>query len=311
MEHIRVSGTNRDCGYQLGKAQSAGIKDRARLYKASELALRKKKELESIHHLCRKVYPQYVDELSGISSGSGVGYMELLALNCLELHGCSSIAIPGKHPAIYHNEDGWSSESKAGFAMATFRLPTHSFTAFIYPGELPGAAFGWNSFGLIMTVNELSVLSGRSDSLPKVFVARSILDCKDAKEAISKIALSKNDGGFHYYLYHTGEIFSIEQSGDRVSARKIMQKNCHTNHYIHDMFTGHGTRYMESRSRLRQLRDSSEPLEALFSSAKRYPVYCEGTGKSRTLATVAFYPNENRAIVFSSIKEKIEFNLTI
>jgi hypothetical protein len=60
------------------------------------------------------------------------------------------------------------------------------FTAFCYPGFLPGNAFGFNEAGICFSCNNVQPLRAR-DGVGRHFIPRSLLESRSLPEAIAAV----------------------------------------------------------------------------------------------------------------------------
>nr|MBN1228366.1 hypothetical protein [Anaerolineae bacterium] len=129
---IRVHGTHRQMGCQIGEGAAQEIHRMLRVYRASfevaydELQLTWDEAMlqsEKYYPFAKEHTPQYVEELEGMAEAAEAPFDELMLMNCMEaitsdaLHlGCTSLAVSGEHTAdghvlVAHNED-WLPEDE-------------------------------------------------------------------------------------------------------------------------------------------------------------------------------------------------------
>eukprot|EP00030_Apusomonadida_sp_AF-17_P002282 a335_39.p1 GENE.a335_39~~a335_39.p1 ORF type:complete len:410 (+),score=118.39 a335_39:45-1232(+) len=149
------------------------------------------------------VFPDYCDELRGISDGAEVPLDLIMLLSfedelttiveepgqtsCSDLH----MNIAGGATILAHNEDDEVYiEGGAVILEATiFRNDRHSeysFIAYQYPGFLPGIAFGFNSHGIALTCNAVFPTAANASGLGNQYIARHILGSTNLEDAFSR-----------------------------------------------------------------------------------------------------------------------------
>lgn len=159
MKIIKVKGNNYEIGFKLGRLFSKAIKYRINQFKINKKFLKNKKNyLKRTEKIFQK-YPKFYNELKGISFVYKTSFYEILMLNLLgllDINRCSSLTIKKKNNIILaHNKDGDKFERKKDFALIKYENKNFYFYSYFYPGELLGSTFGWNSYGLIITVNSI------------------------------------------------------------------------------------------------------------------------------------------------------------
>src|SRR5690606_24717489 len=98
-----------------------------------------------------------------------------------------------------------------------------AFTAFIYPGSLPGHTFACTAAGLVQTVNNVRPLAGGA-GVPRMVLARAVLDTGGLDEAITLLRTSPRAGAFHLTLARAGDdrLLSVEFTAMSVSVEPIV-----------------------------------------------------------------------------------------
>ena len=191
-----------------------------------------KTHCDTLQGNAERAFPDGVAELRGLAAGALVPEHWLWALNLAdEIHSlrggfphtrtnapplagagggaCTALlnsSSPGTH-FIAHNEDGghciappqytylltvtWRAKSSAGS-----RAP---FTAFVYPGSLPGYAFCATARGVGFTVNSEFVEATSVDSesgAPNVFLTRDLMESASADDAVRRARAYRAASGF-------------------------------------------------------------------------------------------------------------------
>lgn len=251
-------------------------------------------------------FPRYFEELKGLANGLELPFDAIFAWNCrgdiraIAPDGCTTVLLPGKRPVLAHNEDG-DPGLRDGCAIARIvSVGGGAFSAFVYPGSLPGHTFALNDAGLAMTVNNIRSRQ-TGIGLPRMVLGRAVLDCATVGEALDVLRGSARAGAFHISLVQAGEpgIASVEFTHSACSVRQVDAPAVHANHLIHD-----GTREERQRvtasSRSRQERGEQilaggnvfDPLAILWDRQRTVlPIYREqpdDPDDENTLATAVF-----------------------
>jgi len=168
-------------------------------------------------------FPDLVEEVRGLAHGAKVPFNTLFAVNLQNelahvanhsarrgaTKGCSDYhLLKDGVQAWGHNEDGEPDPAISEtwyFITSTITPPggrTQSYTAFTYPGQLAGWAWGFNSHGLSQSVNALWVLSPADPAalLGVSFVARSMLEAESISDAWGRANTPNQGGGQHFNL---------------------------------------------------------------------------------------------------------------
>ncbi|XP_041376020.1 uncharacterized protein LOC121388648 isoform X2 [Gigantopelta aegis] len=103
--------------------------------------------------------------------------------------GCSDVYVNFPNSAaICHNEDGDPLVKDRGYLVHAIIADKQSghvlenFTAYTYPGILPGNAFGFNSHGKVFTVNALYPRLVKPNQIPRCVLSRAMLSIKTRVE---------------------------------------------------------------------------------------------------------------------------------
>ena len=315
MKCFRVKGSNFECGVQLGQQFRFEMQRRLDNYQINSATVAPHlKQLQQIYQYCNRKYNSNIQELKGISKGSGIDFWHLFYLNCSEIsqnvHGCSSIAVVDqKNVLLAHNEDGDREERKEGCALIHYVLPTFSFHSYVYLGELAGSAYNWNENGLFFTLNYIPVKRLNLLGLPYYFLTRSLLEAKSIGQAIQFLKKNPCMSGFHCFIGQGNRIVSVEKYHDAVSVQEIKGFSPHTNHFVHGLFTSKIV--PSSKVRLQRLQEllsifrstphfisTADVVSLLFDTkSKDYPIYANGNTRI-TLSTVLFDAMEKKVLIF-------------
>jgi hypothetical protein len=222
-------------------------------------------------------FPALVAELEGMAAGLGWPVEDVFLWNCRgELvhsapDGCTTLAaVSGNARFIAHNEDGDPYLRERCFLVDVQPVGKPGFVSFYYPGSLPGHTFAANRAGLVQTINNLRIRTPAA-GVPRMILARAVLDTRSLDEAIKLLNDSPRASGFHHTLGCVGDarLLSIEATVQRCSVVAGAQRFGHANHLIHDGCDGEAQIVTDS-SRDRQVR-----VDALL-PALRTPVADDG-----------------------------------
>ncbi|WP_119458810.1 C45 family autoproteolytic acyltransferase/hydolase [Rhodospirillaceae bacterium SYSU D60014] len=243
---LEVSGAPYDIGHALGRFGARAVHEHLTATPAwRELMPRAGDErIPRMATAVRSQFPCYWAELHGLADGLGLPFDEVFLWNCrgdirsMAPDGCTTVQFPGAPPGashlIGHNEDG-----DPGFAghCALARIASEAgtaFTAFVYPGSLPGHAFAVTAAGLVQTVNNVRALDGGA-GVPRMILTRAVLDARDLDGALALLRSADRAGAFHLTLAQAGDdrLLSVEFTATRLSVRRIRTPGVHANHLIH------------------------------------------------------------------------------
>ena len=202
---------------------------------ASVMAFREHPRIAAAKALTEARFPRIWQELQGIAAGLGLPFDDVFAWNCrgdvwaMAPDGCTTVLLPnapaaGRGPVLAHNEDGHAG-LRQGCALALLRpAGGKAFTAFVYPASLPGHAFALSEAGLVLTVNNIRAQNA-GDGLPRMVLARAVLDCDSIDQALDLVAGTRRAGAFHLSLAQAGDprLVSLEFTHGGCSAIEVSQ----------------------------------------------------------------------------------------
>src|SRR6516162_9442813 len=323
LEIVEARGDHYSCGRDYGAATKRNIIWRLNNFVDNEEFEDSSRELHAAHENCKQYFPQYLRELQGIADGAEVDFWKLLYFNLPELSdsdsGCTSIAIRGAYETLLvHNEDSVGEERLQDGFLVHYTLPTVSFYAFAYAGELPGTCYGWNSHGAFFTCNYLYLgfgvgLQGR---VSRTFVARQLMEATNIDDAVTKLKAGHSASGYHNFIGKEDRLVSVEQFCDDVSVEEVVGTDVHTNHYLHPQFAAKMEPYKHSRMRYDRvntlLREGYDPLRVLADRADApYAICTLENEELHTLSTVRFLPLQHRVEVYEpkTLERQASLNL--
>ena len=323
LDIVEARGDHYLCGRDYGAATKRNIIWRLDNFVDDDAFKGSSRELHAAHETCKQYFPQYLRELQGVADGAEVDFWKLLYFNLPELSdsdsGCTSIAIRGANETLLvHNEDSVGEERLQDGFLVHYVLPTVSFYAFAYAGELPGTSYGWNSHGVFFTCNYLYLgfgvgLQGR---VSRTFVARQLMEATDIDDAVAKLRSGHSASGYHDFIGKEDRVVSVEQFRDGVSVEEVVGKYVHTNHYLHPQFTAKMESYKHSQMRYdrvsKLLLEGYDPLRVLADRADApYAICTLQNEELHTLSTVRLLPLQHRVEVYApkTLERQAEFSL--
>lgn len=310
LSHIKIKGTPFEVGQALGRFGAQAIHNyraQSRSW-ATVMAWRDHPNLKAMAELVRQQQPRYWQEIEGLAAGLELPFADTFAWNCrgdvwaMAPDGCTTVQLPyTPYPAFAHNEDG--DPAFAGqCALAEISVDGGTaFTSFVYPGSLPGHTIAVTASGLAMTVNNLRT-QHVGVGLPRMLIARAMLDMPNIEAAIDHIRTAPRSGGFHFTFGRAGHhtLVSVEFNAALCSVLELSQPAVHANHMVHpamrhqpQLITGSsGYRQIRGEQLLADARASGQqpdPLSILFDqNGTAFPIFRDAPDDSdqeNTLAT--------------------------
>ncbi|CAB3688171.1 C45 family autoproteolytic acyltransferase/hydolase [Achromobacter piechaudii] len=243
-KYVRIAGNRRQVGLALGKLARPLMS----VYLAQSStweALRRWRDHPYVDELAQHAQaslPDIWEELEGMAEGLRMPVKDVLLWNCRGdlLHstadGCTTVALKSADGArwIGHNEDGDPYLYGRCHLVDVALDDAPGYVSFYYPGSLPGHTFGANRAGLVQTINNLRTRQ-RHPGVPRMFLARAVLDCTTLDEATALLRDLPHSGGFHHTLGSASDprLISAEVTPGAVSLLDIGTRYGHANHMIH------------------------------------------------------------------------------
>lgn len=292
LSYLKISATPYEAGRQLGLYGAPAV-HRHLLDSRSwseVMAWRGSDRVAAMAKLVRERFPRIWSELEGLAAGLRLPFDEVFLWNCrgdvwaFAPDGCTTVLLPGDAVRrIAHNEDG-----DPGFAgdcaVVEYAVDGQPrLASFVYPGSIPGHTFAVTSNGLAVTVNNIRVRQA-TVGVPRMVLARAVLDAADAQAAVALLRDHPRAGGFHLAIGCTGEaqLLSVEYGAFACSSQAVAQPMVHANHAVHaqtrnfpQLITGSsGFRQIRGESLLAQGRQAVDPLAILSDTGHpTYPIY--------------------------------------
>jgi isopenicillin-N N-acyltransferase-like protein len=237
IELVRVEGTHREVGVQVGTATAAVVRRHADAVDPERLA-----QAVGYRDATAAELPWLVSELDGVAEGAGADPLAVFAASieeiwaeaalpaarCSDLVGCSPATADG-HVWVGHNND-LEPESEDELIALEWRVAGDpvSFTI----GVGPWISIGFNSAGLALTGNELSPSDDRV-GIPRLLLVRDILRRRTLEQAVAAALHPRRASAYNNLLSHRdGGVVSVEGSAtDAELLRPEGGTLAHTNHY--------------------------------------------------------------------------------
>lgn len=247
---VEVEGSNYEIGYQIGKRFEDRIKrcinQSSKITDLIAHAKEKPQIKDQVESIVKYQYPQYIKEIEGIADGARVPYESILIMNFRAIpqkddinDNCSTMIYKNKDEIILgHNEDFDSIIGSNSYIIKARLDSGLMFLSHAYPGILPGTSFGFNSNGIVYSVNNLTPPTNMI-GVPRHFLGRSLLEGESLNDAISRAFPSPPvSGGASYNVASLNEkiIANLETSSEDSSITNIENRYFHTNHYISKKF---------------------------------------------------------------------------
>lgn len=330
LSRLVVRGTPFEIGQQLGRFGAQAVHDYLLRSVAWE-TVQQWKGSAAADHMARLTQQHLSDvwaELEGLADGLQLPLDDVFLWNArgdlwaMAPDGCTTVLTPGADKQrITHNEDG--DPGFAGYCGIVQCDVTGKagFASFVYPGSLPGHTVAVNNNGVAMTVNNVRALYV-DPGLPRMVLARAILDLPDVASAIRLLQTSPRSGAFNLNLADTDSqtLVSVEYSSNMCSVQTITAPMLHANHAIH-ADTRDYPQIITGSSGHRQLRGNTlvsqhtDPLRILSDDdGGRFPIFRRTTSDSdneNTLATadIVIYPDRIDWQVYEDPRQEALFHL--
>jgi len=320
---LHVRGTH----YEVGRTVGETFKERIQSFVQRDTTLNKdllpfynttkgKDIFNQLFQFNMGLYPLYFQELQGLADGSNVPFYQIVLLNLrpeilgmLQISksnrdkttlekGCSDIHIFKENIKVFgHNEDADSLVQSTAYLLHVEIKEGQSvenFTAYTYPGVLPGIAFGFNEH-LAVSMNavypkEANIAAGR------IFINRDFLTAKSIPDLISKAANVKRAFGFSANVgqLSDGSISNIEFAPDVFAEVRVNGNYSHFNNYKEladkvQAFVGISSAHRSTRAdQMPAPQNAADILQILGdTNDSQYPIYRNGVAPDTNVATTA------------------------
>lgn len=247
---IEVTGDYYDIGCQIGSSLKKQIKKTVKF----PAKVAKEHQFFKIDYFveaaqkyfsyANKYFPNLISEVKGIADGSGQDFDMIWLLNVEEIliddyfDKCTSIVLREENDKIYlyHNEDF---EDYYANNLAIIKANINNkvkFLSLTFAGMLCGSSISVNSFGLVQGINSLHPRDYRV-GVPKNFISRAILECKNIKEALDVIKIKERASGYNHILVQGNNIIDVETTATKFKVFNVKDNIfVHTNNYLYNKF---------------------------------------------------------------------------
>jgi isopenicillin-N N-acyltransferase like protein len=237
IELVRVAGTHRQVGLQIGAATAASVCRHAQDVDPGRLA-----RAAAYRDTTAAELPWLVEEMDAVAEGAGAEPLAVFASAIEELWAeelvpasrCSDLvacppATPDDHVWVGHNND-LGPDAEDELVAIEWRVPGDPVMFTIGIGA--GISVGFNSAGLALTGNELSPSDDRV-GIPRLLLVRDILRRRTLEDAVAAALHPRRASSYNNLLSHRdGGVCSVEGSAtDAELLRPEDGKLAHTNHY--------------------------------------------------------------------------------
>jgi isopenicillin-N N-acyltransferase-like protein len=244
---IKIRGTHREVGRQIGDRLGPGLRAMAARWQAEPPGGRRWEEVLAQAQLylapSRAVYPRYVEELEAMAETAGVPFETLFVGVCEELWetaawrgGCTDMAARGRATAggstlLAHTND-LGPEAEENLVLLQVQAGDEPEFLGVSVGGLAYSA-GWNAAGIGLTGNEVTSNDVRP-GVPRLLVVRAILAARRLEEALDACLLPQRASSYNNVVGDAhGEVYCME--GSATDCEPIYIEDdvlAHANHYV-------------------------------------------------------------------------------
>ncbi|XP_077993557.1 beta-alanyl-dopamine/carcinine hydrolase-like [Glandiceps talaboti] len=337
---IYTKGTHYEVGHDIGSTFKARIQEyRSRSAELENIlkpyynSQKGREVYNSFLSVTNATFPQFIDELQGIADGAEVPFYETflfeirseikLLLHKLTDSSCTDIALnyvdqktQEQWSIQAHNEDADPLIADYGYLVDAHivdpdgHYPEERFTSFTYPGYLPGNAFGFNSAGMVLTMNAVFPKEVETTMIPRYITNRKLLGAQSVAEVFQILDKYNSASGFSLNFGSSTKIpgnqmlYNVEVgpgSKQYSNMTVALANNKDDGHYYHYNMYEHLniSQFNDTSTQHRSARASKLPVpgnvKGIFNilgdtADPDYPIYRNGKGKDRaaTIATAVF-----------------------
>ena len=235
---VRVAGTHREVGNQIGAATAEVVRRHAAAIDARRLT-----KAAAYRDVTAAELPWLVEELDGVAEGAGADPLAVFAAGIEEIaveepapaSRCSDLvatapSTPDLHVWAAHNND-LGPESEEELVAIEWSVPGDPVLFTLGIG--PWISVGFNAAGLALTGNELSPNDDRV-GIPRLLLVRDILRRRTLTEATEAALHPHRASSYNNLLSHRdGGVCSVEGSATDAELLRPDERGtlAHTNHY--------------------------------------------------------------------------------
>ena len=289
LRYIELSGTPYEIGFSHGsllKNEIKAVTDSLRIdiknttqMNPDEFISKFLKETDFITSM-KKWTPDLLDEIKGISKGSGIDYNTILMhqlgdefffnTEYIMAHKCSSIGVnkTQEHPTIAAQNMDIPTYFHGYQTVMKIKEKDNEIEKLILtiPGHI--GITGLNSEGVSINCNILMQLDNAKNGLPVSCIVRGVINKPSLIEAIDFINLVSHASGQNYIIGGTDEVRSFECSASQIKEFKPFDTSHFTYHTNYPMVnTSYSERYLEI------LQEENIPLNEALNICQRIPSF--------------------------------------
>ena len=246
MKYFKVNAKNHyELGFCIGKKTKEGVKSviGSTKYVHVSSGLLQRKYLKYLKLVSEK-FPQYVEEIRGISDGANADFEKVMKLNMIILtkyykkkivqeescDSCTTLVVKKRNGFVFgHNEDGPLNQ---GAYLINAKLPSgRKVLSLGYFGMLLGLAVNLNDSGLYFSCNSLK---GKGDSfgMPKNFLTRNLIESINFDEFMSKLKSVNRAQALNFMVFFEKQVFNIECSVKEYLLENVKSNFFHANNFL-------------------------------------------------------------------------------
>ena len=251
---LKVSGTHREVGRQIGEATAAVVRAAVAFDDAlpPDRTRGEQLDLARAHRdVTVAATPWLVDEIDGAAEGAGVEPLALFAASIEEIWDvrpsqagaragagrCSDLvagppATADGHLWVGHNND-LARTAEEDIVAIEWRVPGEPVVFSLGIG--PWISVGWNDAGLSLTGNELSPTDDRV-GVSRLLMVREQLTARSIDEAVTMALRPDRASSYNTVFAHRdGRVVNVEGSAGDAETWGLDEHGAlaHTNHYVH------------------------------------------------------------------------------
>uniref|UniRef100_A0A7I4EMF7 Peptidase C45 hydrolase domain-containing protein n=1 Tax=Physcomitrium patens TaxID=3218 RepID=A0A7I4EMF7_PHYPA len=269
----------------------------------------------------REQFPVYFEELRGTADGAEVPFIQVFLINMRkeiapflatpikrekvgEADQCSTILLNTESLAVIaHNEDADVSLLNHAYLVHAEFEDGLSFVAYTYAGELPSCAFGFNSHGVVFTLNAVPLAPEEAvaGGICRNFISRDLLEASNHRDALKRVCLSNRSVGHNYNIMDTneGKMMTVEAaSKGRWSVKEIgAEPFFHANmHRCADRYSK-----LSRDDMLSLLGDTTDEPYPVYMQGPKLVTLCTAVFDLYVLSCTIFQGNPEKQVVYSTL----------
>ncbi|MCJ1380185.1 hypothetical protein MMC17_003288 [Xylographa soralifera] len=248
MKTVRCSGSPFEIGFQHGESATSEIKRALVFYEDLFERLVKLSWNEACQEASKFMpflqgrWPQYVDEIRGVSKGSGVPFESILALNArTEIaygmfdDGCTALSWKCDSVSILAQNWDWQTEQAENLIRLQIRQESKPSIDMICEAGIIGK-IGLNSAGVGVCLNAIQAKGVCFDRLPCHLALRACLDSHSKTEAARILQTTGVASSCHILVADPTGSTGLEFSNVDIVELPANSSGIviHTNHYVKD-----------------------------------------------------------------------------